>query len=332
MVGPVAWVCGDRVELSRQPPAPPNRMPRLASDGLPYRYFFAGRDGTFGYASLPLAEEGVPDVQLEPGFAVAVVQVANRRPGDPFGLTTKGVWLPMRDLSPARALLFAGEPLPGGSLGVAWVYTDSSPVYETPGGRRVAGESRTQFERLDVLETVVRGGRRWLRVGDRRWVSEAHVRAPRAAELPSGLLPGERWIDVDTEQQVVTAYAGETPVFATLASTGRGRGQSIQTTPKGDFRIWVKLRSSDMDNLESDQAEHLYAIQDVPWVMYFKEGYGLHGTFWHRRFGRVQSHGCVNLAPLDAQRLFYWTAPKLPAGWSAVLPTPHEPGTLVRVR
>jgi lipoprotein-anchoring transpeptidase ErfK/SrfK len=87
-----------------------------------------------------------------------------------------------------------------------------------------------------------------------------------------------------------------------------------------------------MDNLESEEANRYYAIQEVPWVMYFKEGYGLHGTFWHRSFGTVQSHGCVNLTPLDAQRLFHWTSPRLPAGWTAVLPARHERGTLIRIR
>jgi len=332
MVGPVAWVCEDRVKLSRQPPVAAARAPHLFSDGLPYRYHFVGRFGAFGYANLSLAEEGVPDAQLEPGFAVALLQVADRRPGDPFGLTSHGLWVPMRDLSPARTFLFAGESLSGGALAVAWVFTETAPLYDAPRGRRIPGAVRTQFEQLSVLETATRGDRRWFRVGKRQWVSDRHARAPRPGELPAGVGPGERWIDVDITNQVVTAYAGEQPVFATLASTGKGRGQSIQATPQGEFRLWVKLRSSDMDNLENEEAGRLYAIQDVPWVMYFKEGYGLHGTFWHRRFGHVQSHGCVNLAPLDAQRLFHWTSPKLPAGWSAVLPTHHERGTLIRVR
>jgi len=70
----------------------------------------------------------------------------------------------------------------------------------------------------------------------------------------------------------------------------------------------------------------------VPYVMYFQAGYGLHGAFWHDSFGEVRSHGCVNLAPRDAQWLFYWASPRLPNGWSAVLPDPHDQGTLIVVR
>ena len=104
--------------------------------------------------------------------------------------------------------------------------------------------------------------------------------------------------------QVLTAYVGERAVFATLVSTGRGADGSELATPRGTHRLWVKLKTSNMDNLDDESATENYAIQAVPWVMYFEHGYGLHGTFWHRDFGNKHSHGCVNLTPLDAERLF----------------------------
>ena len=142
----------------------------------------------------------------------------------------------------------------------------------------------------------------------------------------------ERWIDVDVHSQVLTAYLGERAVFATLVSTGRGSAGSELATPRGTHRLWVKLKTSNMDNLDDESALENYAIQAVPWVMYFEHGYGLHGTFWHRDFGNPHSHGCVNLTPLDAERLFQWTSPRLAPGWTAALPTVYEPGTLIRVR
>ena len=143
---------------------------------------------------------------------------------------------------------------------------------------------------------------------------------------------GEHWFDVELATQILTAYAGDRPMFATLVSTGRGPAGTVLATPPGLHRIWVKLASSDMDNLENLEANENYAIQAVPWVMYFQAGYGLHGTFWHRAFGRVQSHGCVNLSPADAERLFHFASPHLPSGWTAALPTVYEQGSLVRVR
>jgi len=329
MVGALAWVCSGRVEPSPWRATPPGE-PRSDAHGLPYRYHFVGEYGTLGYRDLATAELGAPDAELAPGFAVAVVQTRARSPGDEFALTTKGFWLPMRDLGPAHPSLFHGEELRG-ALDIAWVYTEEAPSFDGPGGRRLPG-GLAQFSVVTVLESVARGPRRWYRIGDREWLDGRDLRVPTRPDPMPAVGPAERWIDVDRGQQVLTAYEGDRPVFATLVSTGRGPDGTQESTPSGLHRIWIKLLSSDMDNLEDDGASHLYAIQDVPWVMYFDRGYGLHGTFWHRSFGRVRSHGCVNLAPLDARRLFDWTGPRLPAGWSAVLPTAYDRGTLVHVR
>jgi hypothetical protein len=329
-VGAGAWVCEDRVRMSAERPLAAGGIERFP-DGLPYRYYFVGRDGTFAYRNLALAEEGAPDGQLEPGFAIAIATVADRRPGDPFGLTPKDLWVPMRDLTPARTLLFEGAEL-AGSLEVAWVRAESTPAYDAPGGKRLAGQAFVRFEKLHVVDEKNVGGRRWLRLKQGSWVNGRDVLAPKLAPAPAELLPAERWIDVEIATQTLVLYQGERPVFATLVSTGKGRDGTEQATPKGVHRIWVKLRTSDMDNLESEDASRYYAMQDVPWVMYFQKGYGLHGTFWHRSFGNMRSHGCVNLTPLDAQRLFHWTSPRMPAGWTAVLPNAYERGTLVRVR
>jgi hypothetical protein len=331
MVGPIAWVCEDRVRLSNAPALAARQKPEHYADGLPYRYHFVGRYGALGYSTLSSAEEGSPDSELEPGFSVGVLYQANKS-RDAFGFTTKNVWIPMRDLGPARPSPFHGEEIADGKLDFGWVYEESAKVYKSPNGSSIQGEVRTQWQKLTVLETVTKQKRRWFRIGEGQWVSDHHVRVPTLASIPSEVRTNERWIDVDIPNQTVTAYEGDRPVFATLSSTGKGTGRSIQATPVGVHRVWVKLKSSDMDNLENEEASRYYAIQDVPWVMYFKKGYGLHGTFWHRSFGKVRSHGCVNLTPLDAQRLFAWTSPKLPTGWSAVIPTEYEEGTLVRVR
>ncbi len=330
-VGPLAWVCEDVVRLSMKPALAPRSTHYRTADGLPFRYFFAGRHGSLGYVSLRNAEQVAPDAELQPGFAVALVQVAERLPGHAFGLTTHDLWVPMRDLVPARPFGFHGVELDG-ELNVGWVYKKSADVYKQPGRHKLSGKAHAEFAALKVLETVERKKRRWFRIGEDRWVSDKHVRFPTQAPMPGELGKNERWIDVDIDNQILVAYEGERPVFATLVSTGKGKGRSTFATPKGNHRIWVKLVSSDMDNLENEEASRYYAIQDVPWVMYFKKGYGLHGTFWHRSFGRVRSHGCVNLTPLDAERLFGWTSPRVPAGWRAALPTKYEPGTLIRVR
>ena len=154
---------------------------------------------------------------------------------------------------------------------------------------------------------------------------------PDLQPLPKGLEPWERWVDVSLEKQMLVAYEGTRPVYVTLVSTGKkGSEEEPFDTPTGRWRIYSKHISTTMDgNTASDGS---YSIQDVPWTMFFYGSYALHGAFWHRSFGRVRSHGCVNLGPSDARWLFFWTTPFLPDGWHGVHATDESPGTTVIVR
>lgn len=328
-VGPLAWICSDGAVPSPLPPGAAPEAPR--GDGLPYAYHFVGKDGSFAYRALETAEEGEPDAQLLPGFGVAVERIADKPGGtDPFGFTTHRVWVPLRDL---------GAPVhPPGPLAsnvddgeVAWVNVPRASVYATAGGRVTPGAVIEAMTRVSVLERKDVRRESWLRIDVNAWLRERDTTHAVVRPPPAEARPDERWIDVDLARQMLVAYRGERALFALPVSTGRGPVGTELATPPGVHRVWVKLRTSDMDNLENLEAERNYAIQAVPWVMYFDRGYGLHGAFWHRAFGRVQSHGCINLTPSDAERLFEWSSPRLPTGWSAVLPTDHELGTLVRV-
>lgn len=115
-----------------------------------------------------------------------------------------------------------------------------------------------------------------------------------AANVPHN---GERWIDVNLQTQTVRAYEGNTLVNTFIASTGRARTPTVT----GQFRIWTKLRTDDMRGPG-------YDLKDVPYVMYFHKGYGLHGTYWHNNFGTPMSSGCVNLRTEDAAWLFEFSS------------------------
>jgi lipoprotein-anchoring transpeptidase ErfK/SrfK len=66
------------------------------------------------------------------------------------------------------------------------------------------------------------------------------------------------------------------------------------------------------------RGEGTFQLRDVPFIQYFESGYALHAAYWHDVFGTPRSHGCVNLSPVDAHRIFLWTDPPLPEGWHAV--------------
>lgn len=370
-VGPESWLCADAVALSGEaalPPGPgewasgsltlpmptvtedcgranPSALTRCplfgvdrSADGLPFRYFFVGPDGSLAYRRIEQVDVDEPEMTLERGFGVAIVE--QREVGrERYGRTNRGSWVPMRDLAAARPIAFRGSEvaeLRDGKIPFAWVVVDRAPVYARQGRLFVpTGAARTRFERVAILEQAnsFQGG--YARIDERAWIANKSVRHPTLAPAPSevNVAGGQRWLDIELASQSLVAYEGARPVFATLVSTGRGSGpRSPTATPVGVHRIWVKLLSADMDNLEDESASRYYRIEDVPWVQYFAKGVGLHAAFWHRSFGHVKSHGCVNLAPLDAERLFWWTTPRLPNGWTAVLPASFDQGTVVRVR
>ena len=58
----------------------------------------------------------------------------------------------------------------------------------------------------------------------------------------------------------------------------------------------------------SRAAHDYYSLPGVPNIMYFFRGYSLHGTYWHRNFGHVMSHGCAKLTLADAAWFYAWAS------------------------
>lgn len=137
--------------------------------------------------------------------------------------------------------------------------------------------------------------------------------APRpdgSASLTTWLAEGSRvtnpptsgkWIDVDASQQTITAYDGTTPLKTVLVSTGLPRTPTVL----GRYAVYVKLTSQTMTGGNKFSGDYYY-LPGVPWIMYFYQGYAIHGTYWHNNFGHPMSHGCVNLTIEDAKWFFDW--------------------------
>jgi lipoprotein-anchoring transpeptidase ErfK/SrfK len=179
---------------------------------------------------------------------------------------------------------------------------------------------------------IMAGGRwAYYRTADGMAVSARQVRRATRQPPPEGVGPAEKWIDVDLDEQILVAYEGARPVYTTLVSSGRAgddRAHNFET-PEGSYRILSKHVSNTMDG---ETPNGVYSFEDVPWVMYFQGSYALHGAFWHSHFGWRMSHGCVNLAPLDARWLAYWSDPPLPEHWHGVYATPERLGSRVIIR
>ncbi len=112
---------------------------------------------------------------------------------------------------------------------------------------------------------------------------------------PAPTIATGKQIVVDTGAQMIYAYENGQLLRAVSVSTG------LWGTPTvlGDYRVYWKLTSQTMSGPG-------YYLPGVPWVMYFYQGYAIHGTYWHNNFGQPMSHGCVNLPTDEAEWFFRW--------------------------
>ena len=97
-------------------------------------------------------------------------------------------------------------------------------------------------------------------------------------------------ITVDVSEQAMLV---ETPMdsFIWPVSTGR----EGYRTPRG---VYQPTRMAKMHYSKK------YDDAPMPHSIFFHGGYAIHATYDIKRLGRPASHGCVRLAPRDAQWLF----------------------------
>jgi hypothetical protein len=264
------------------------------------------------------------------GSFVAGASANHRR----FAVTTDARLLPADQLASELGSQFQGQDLRAIGLPVAFGWRQNARFWQIVGARL---EPRRPLEprAFVALSGRVRSlaGERMVETRDGQWLRSAdlHVAAkPRV--LPEFARDDWRWIDVSISNQVLVLWEGAQPVYATLVSTGKdglGDPRHTASTPQGTFVIQRKHITTTMD---SDAADAEFELRDVPWVMYYKGGYALHGAYWHDDFGRKRSHGCINLAPIDARHVFEWSLPHVPEHWhGAYASDGFGPGTTLRV-
>jgi L,D-transpeptidase catalytic domain len=110
-------------------------------------------------------------------------------------------------------------------------------------------------------------------------------------------------IVVDVSQQTLYAYEGDTLFMKELISTGL----EYTPTPRGTFFVFKKTPSRYMQGPIPGISDQYYDLPGVPWDLYFTtDGAVIHGAYWHDKFGQPWSHGCVNLPPDQAEKLYKW--------------------------
>jgi len=294
------------------PPGLPPGFALLLADEVPV--YGDPRDPDRGREPLRHLGSGFVTVSLEQDAPITV-------DGETWYLINPGEYVEGKYLKILRPSGFQGVLLPHfWDRPFAWILFDTQ-VSASPGTPPDAGGLVLPGRSLVFVEEMREvGGRLWCAIGCGWWIPYNRVGLVRKRPRPEAIPPGARWIEVNLHEQTLCAYEDDRMVFSTLVSSGADRFPSVE----GVFRVWLKFRKKKMSGPG-------YFLEDVPWQMFFYQGYALHSSYWHDYFGLPASHGCINLSLKDAKWLFDWSSPKVPKGMNWVESTPDNPGTWVWV-
>jgi len=273
------------------------------------------------------------------GFYVAIDKTF-RWNGRSWYKTTKGLITPSDRMWQTSGSSFKGVELDGTTykLPMAWVYggTKTAATYNIDEAARSIKNAKS-IERFVPIpltgKSVEFQGKQYAELTDGTFIKKSQVRITEPGPAPEGLGENERYIDIDLSSQTLVAFEGSRPVYATLISSGKHSRdkEKDHSTPTGEWRIREKHITTTMDGDGTAAGDLPYSIEDVPFVQYYFRSFALHAAFWHSNFGVQMSHGCVNLAPLDAKWLFFFTGPQLPEGFHGVWSNETTPGSRVIV-
>jgi hypothetical protein len=243
------------------------------------------------------APNGAITRSLGAGFNFVRVLDANSSPG--WVQIEGGEWMRAEDLELVAPSDLRGLQIDDGLADpFAWILGNvvTSPFPGAPAdGRRFY-----YYNLVNIFATVELGGWRWYMVGPDQWVEQRNVSKPTLVDRPEGV--SGRWVSVDLYEQSMVAYEDDEPVFATVIASGLPDWE----TNEGLFTVWYRVASGSMSGASG--APDAYALQSVPWTMYYDGDISLHGAYWHSSFGFRRSHGCVNMSISDSRWLFEWTA------------------------
>ena len=303
--------------------------PAKVSHHLPYQYSRVITKRAPRYYRIPTVEEekqarramekkgATPEAVssiMEGDYFLALAEKETRKAdGAVFYRTVRGRFVRESDVELRNPEVVRGEELgrDGWELPLAIVYGEDRELLNVEGSApRVTGTAK-KHARFVIKEELTKGDVAYVS-GTPGAVRRDQVRVVRRTERPSSVPASGKWIHVDLSEQTLVAYEGDDPVYATLISSGKEGYEP----PTGLFEIQQKYISTTMN--ATDPIDGFYEVEEVPWTLYYHGGYALHGAYWHTDFGKVRSHGCTNIAPVDARWLYYWSEPEVPTAWHAI--------------
>ena len=152
--------------------------------------------------------------------------------------------------------------------------------------KRLAEEEQRKRDERAIVERIIEENQRLEVV----LVEQEQLKLKRIAEARR---KKERRITahINLSQQKMKVYKGDNLMYTWRVSTAR-KGY---VTPVGDYQPQF---------IERMHYSKLYHNSPMPYSIFFKGNFAIHGTNSIRRLGRRASHGCVRLHPKNAKKLY----------------------------
>ena len=291
----------------------PARKPDASLTYVEYRYGYVRTNNAPVYSSVEDALTGSKKLaprRIDSSFTYISYTEEAYIDGKRFYMIDPGAWMTANDVSRIGSVpLFQGltfSRTPVNAFGWVLTYLSAGPVEtkRTPGAQAAdyTGQFLNNFDIVQVYTVEEAGGQNWYMIGPDEWLPENVVARVIPNTTPPEGVTGDRWIEVNLDEQTLSVYDQRQLVFATLIASGL---EPFWTRP-GVFQIFQKLPTTPMRGaFEADRSDAYY-LEDVPWTMYYDQARALHGAYWRSNLGFPQSHGCVNLSVGDARWLFDW--------------------------
>ncbi len=180
----------------------------------------------------------------------------------------------------------------------ARIQTKRTPGYENPD---YTGRWLNLYDVVRVFAEQHINGETWYMIDPDNWVPAKAIARVLPNPTPPAGVTGDRWIEINLQDQTLAVYDRRTLVFATIIATGL---EPMWTKP-GVFQIFERHDSTPMRGA-LDSVSDAYYLEDVPYTQYFDGARALHGAYWRSKMGYPQSHGCVNMAVGDARWVYEW--------------------------
>jgi lipoprotein-anchoring transpeptidase ErfK/SrfK len=264
---------------------------------------------TYGRKQNHVNVHPVPDVNSSPlynrgaGFLFVTIRDQVQANGEKWYQIGPGEYVQASKVAISRPSQMQGMKIarnPDQPFG--WIVGNVHPS-RTPGGEPDPDLPRMlRYDFFQVYNAAEPGdGWVWYDVGPNQWIRQTFVSLVEPSPRPEGVGEADYWVEVDLYEQTFAAYVGDQMVYGGLISTGLPK----YDTREGLFQVWARHVQAKMSGL-SGRPEYYY-LQNVPHIMYFDKDIGLHGAYWHNRFGYRASRGCVNMTPGDAEWVFNWS-------------------------